>query len=173
MSVADGSTEIAIYDGKIHEMVNTPIGGLDVLNRFSDLTADIATTSLEDVKVYIKERLNVPKEKADVLILAGGAHKVFALKSGLKHETNTLYENKLQPIMMSLKDRIEATEKYFLKTSLDEKRSEDRNPNWWDGTRAISTFVIVIAESIGAKYIIPTDISMVYGIIDEMEKTNG
>lgn len=30
-------------------------------------------------------------------------------------------------------------------------------------------FVLVVAEEIGAKYIVPTDISMVYGILDKEE----
>ena len=30
-------------------------------------------------------------------------------------------------------------------------------------------FVLVVAEEIGAKYIVPTDIAMVYGILDKGE----
>ena len=38
--------------------------------------------------------------------------------------------------------------------------------NWWYATRAMSAFVLVVAEEIGAKYIVPTDIAMVYGILN-------
>lgn len=31
----------------------------------------------------------------------------------------------------------------------------------------MSAFVLVVAEEIGAKYIVPTDIAMVYGILDK------
>ena len=41
------------------------------MQKFPDLAEDIATTNLETVKTFIKERLNLPKEKADILILAG------------------------------------------------------------------------------------------------------
>lgn len=52
-----GSTEIAIYDEKIKEMVNTPIGGFDILHRFPDLIDDLVTKSLEEVKAYIKIKI--------------------------------------------------------------------------------------------------------------------
>ena len=44
------------------------------------------------------------------------------------------------------------------------------DPNWWYATRAMCAFVLVVAEELGAKYIIPTDVSMVYGIMKEGEK---
>ena len=56
-----GSTEISIYDNGIKESVNTKIGVIDVMQKFPDLANDIATTNIEIVKAYIKERLNLPK----------------------------------------------------------------------------------------------------------------
>ena len=44
-----------------------------------------------------------------------------------------------------------------------------KDPDWWYATRAMSAFVLVVAEAIDAKYIIPTDIAMVYGILDKEE----
>ena len=65
-----GSTEIAIYDKEIEESVNTDFGVIDVMQKFPDLANNFATTDIEDVKEYIKERLKLPKQKADILILA-------------------------------------------------------------------------------------------------------
>ena len=160
-----GSTEIAIYDGKIKESVNTQIGVVDVMQEFSDLAENIAKTSLDEVKKYIKERLNLPKEKADVLILAGGGHEKFARFSGVKYEENTLYKDDNSPIMMDIKTREKETLRYYKEISLNEIKSKVEDPNWWYATRAMCAFVLVVAEEIGAKYIVPTDISMVYGII--------
>ncbi len=39
-----GSTEIAIYDNGIKEMVNTPFGVIDIMNKYPDLGEDLATT---------------------------------------------------------------------------------------------------------------------------------
>lgn len=160
-----GSTEIAIYDNGIKESVNTKMGVIDVMQEFSDLAENFATTDLETVKNFIKERLNLPKEKADILILAGGGHEKFARYSGIKYEENTLYEDKLSPIMMDIETRKSETERYYKAISLDEIRARVNDPDWWYATRAMSAFVLVVAEEIGAKYIVPTNISMVYGIL--------
>lgn len=164
-----GSTEIAIYDKGIKESVNTKIGVIDVMQKFPDLAEDFAKANLETVKAFIKERLNLPKEKADILILAGGGHEKFARYSGIKYEENTLYNDEASPIMMDIETRKSETERYYKSISLDEIRSRVKDPDWWYATRAMSAFALVVAEEIGAKYIVPTDIAMVYGILDKGE----
>lgn len=162
-----GSTEIAIYDNGIKESVNTKIGVIDVMQEFPDLAKNFATTNLETVKSFIKKILNLPKEKADILILAGGGHEKFARYSGIKYEKNILYEDKASPIMMDIETRKSETERYYKAISLDEIRNRVNDPDWWYATRAMSAFALVVAEEIGVKYIVPTDIAMVYGILDE------
>ena len=164
-----GSTEIAIYDNGIKENVNSKIGVIDVMQKFPDLAENFATTNLETVKAFIKERLNLPKEKADILILAGGGHEKFARYSGIKYEKNTLYKDEASPIMMDIETRKSETERYYKSISLDEIRDRVNDPDWWYATRAMCAFVLVVAEEIGAKYIVPTDIAMVYGILDKGE----
>ena len=162
-----GSTEIAIYNNGIKESVNTKIGVIDVMQEFPDLAKNFEKTNLEIVKKYIKERLNLPKGKADILILAGGGHEKFARYSGIKYEENTLYEDDASPIMMDIETRKSETERYYKSISLDEIREKVNDPDWWYATRAMSAFALVVAEEIGAKYIVPTDIAMVYGILEE------
>ena len=164
-----GSTEIAIYDNGIKESINSKIGVIDVMQKFPDLAENFATTNLETVKAFIKERLNLPKEKADILILAGGGHEKFARYSGIKFEKNTLYKDEASPIMMDIETRKSETERYYKSISLDEIRTRVNDPDWWYATRAMCAFVLVVAEEIGAKYIVPTDIAMVYGILDKGE----
>lgn len=164
-----GSTEIAIYDNGIKESVNSKIGVIDVMQNFPDLAENFATTNLETVKEFIKKRLNLPKEKADILILAGGGHEKFARYSGIKYEKNILYKDEASPIMMDIETRKSETERYYKSISLDEIRARVNDPDWWYATRAMCAFVLVVAEEIGAKYIVPTDIAMVYGILDKGE----
>lgn len=162
-----GSTEIAIYDKEIKESVNTKVGVIDVMQEFPDLAEDFATTKLKTVKAFIKERLNLPKEKADILILAGGGHEKFARYSGIKYEKNTLYQDSTSPIMMDIETRKKETERYYKLISLNEIRQRVKDPDWWYATRAMSAFALVVAEAIGAKYIVPTDIAMAYGILEK------
>ena len=165
-----GSTEIAIYDKGIKESVNTPIGVIDIMQEFPDLAENYANTDVEEVKAFIKERLNLPKETANILILSGGGHEKFARLSGIKYEENTLYKDNASPIMMDIETRKRETERYYKEISLDEIRKRVSDPDWWYATRAMAAFVLVVAEAIGAKYIIPTDIAMVYGILDKGEE---
>lgn len=162
-----GSVEIAIYENGIKEMVNTPFGAMDVMHKYPDLAEDIATTSLDDVQKYIKENVKLPEEKADILILAGGAHKYFALESGISYEKNSLYTDKLQPIMMDIDTRKNDTYRYYKEISLDNIRNRVKDPKWWFGTRAMCALGLTVAEEIGAKYIIPTDIGVVYGLLEK------
>lgn len=162
-----GSTEIAIYDGKIIDSSNTSIGVIDVTKQFPDLAEDIAKTSLDDVMEYIRANLVLPKEKADILILAGGGHEKFARESGIWYEENSKYQDPCAPIGMPIERRKEETKRYFESISLDEIRKKSDDASWWYATRAMCAFVLVVAEAIGAKYIVPTDIGMAYGIMKE------
>ncbi len=165
-----GSTEITIYDKKEKESINTEIGVMDIMEKFPDLADDIAKSKLEDVKDYIKKHLNLPKEKCDTLILAGGGHLLFALNSSIKYEKNTIYTDNNAPIMMDIETREKETKRYYESISLDAIRKRVDNPEWWFATRAMCAFVLVVAEEIDAKVIIPTDIDMVYGIIAKEDK---
>lgn len=118
-------------------------------------------------KITIKERLNLPKEKADILILAGGGHEKFARYSGIKYEENTLYKDSASPIMMDIETRKKETERYYKQISLNEIRERVKDPDWWYATRTMSAFALVVAEAIGAKYVVPTDIAMAYGTLEK------
>ena len=162
-----GSTEIAIFDKEIKESINTNIGVIDVMKQFPDLADDTATTDIEEVKQFIKQRLNLPKQKCDILVLSGGGHEKFARLSGVKYEDNNLYKDNAAPIMMDIDIRIKESKRYYKSISLDEIRNRVNDPDWWFATRAMCAYVLVVAEAIGAKYIIPTDIAMAYGILNK------
>lgn len=167
-----GSTEISIWENGIQEMVNSHFGVMDVMKEYPDLSEDLASTDLETVKEYVRKHVNLPKQKADIVILAGGGHKFFAENSGIRYESNFLYSDQWQPIMMDIITRQKESQRYYREISLDAIRSKVEDPNWWYATRAMCAFVLVVAEELGAKYIVPTDISMVYGILNEGEENN-
>ena len=164
-----GSTEIAVCEnGKIIEMANTRMGVMDVMDKFPDLSENIAKTDVETVRSFIKEKLNLPQNKVEILILAGGGHLKFALNSGINYERNTLFKDEDEPIMMSIETRKKDTQKYFKEISLDEIRNRVSDPKWWYATRAMTAFVLEAAENMDVKYIVPTNIPMIYGIIKEL-----
>ncbi len=162
-----GSTEISVFDKKILDTASSDIGVIDIMKQFPDLANDTATTKIEEVMEFIKPKLNLPTERADVMILAGGAHEKFARGSGIRFEDNVLYDDPNASIMMDIETRRAESQRYYKEISLDEIRSKSSDPKWWFATRAMCAIVLVIAEKIGAKYIVPTDIAMSYGIISK------
>lgn len=95
---------------------------------------------------------------------------MFARNSGVSYEKNTLYEDNIAPIMMDIETRKKETKRYFEEISLNEIKSRVCNPDWWFATRAMCAFVLVVANKIKAKYVVPTNISVVYGILDERKR---
>lgn len=89
----------------------------------------------------------------------------FALNSGVNYVENNLYNDDFHPIMMDIEMRKTDTVRYYKEISLDDIRKKVKDPDWWYSTRAMCAFVLVVAEEIGAKYIVPTDISMAHGLI--------
>ena len=162
-----GSTEIAIYDNGIKEMCNTKIGVIDVMEQYPDLGENLATTDVKTVREWVKPKLKVPTQKSDVLILAGGGHMKFAKNSGIIYEKNILFVDNQEPIMMDINTRKKDTERYYKEISLDEIRNRVNDPEWWYATRAMCAMVLEVAERLDVKYIIPTDISMVYGLANK------
>ena len=156
-----GSTEIAIVNDKILETVNSKIGVIDVMREFPDLASDIATTNIEVVKDFIRNKINLPKGKADILVLAGGGHERFARQSGITYKDNTLYKDIAASIMMDIETRKKDTKRFYEEISLNEIREVFGDKEWW------CAFVLVVAEEMGAKYIVPTDITMTYGILNK------
>lgn len=108
------------------------------------------------------------------MVLAGGGHEKFARESGIRYVGNNLYTAEKQTIMMDITSRKEDTLKYYKEISLDNIREleakKNKDPNWWHATRSMCAFVLEIAEKMGVEYIIPTDITMVYGIINDKFK---
>ncbi len=162
-----GSTEIAVFDKLIIEKANSSFGVMDVMEKFPDLGDDLAKTSLEEVMAYIKKNLVLPSNTCDVLILAGGGHEFFVRGSKIKCEKNILYNDDCAPIMMDIETRILETKRFYESISLEEIKMCSNNPDWWFATRAMCAFVLVVAESLKVKYIVPTNISMIYGILEK------
>ena len=165
-----GSTSVSFFDNKITQSENSPFGVMDVMNKFPDLANNYASTPLEEVIAYIESKIKIPNDTADILILTGGAHIRFVENSGIKYEKNNLYFDPAAPILQDSETRIKETKRYFEEISLDEIRSKVDNPDWWYATRAMCACVLVVLKHIKAKYIIPTNIAMVYGLVDDNNK---
>lgn len=161
-----GSTEISICNNKkIIEMKNTNIGVGDVIKAFPDLGNEVAVTSVDTVTRYILERLQLPRLKSRYLIMAGGDFLLRYELANYPYKENTLFSSQTHPYYITYEENRRYEDVYYHNIRLsDLKKLTPNNPNWWNGSRAMLAFTNAVALSIGAKYLIPTRISMIYGI---------
>ena len=165
-----GSTEISIcQNGKIIEQVNTPIGVGDIQEHFPKLTDNITEDDLDEVMNYVSNVIRMPGTHADILVLAGGDFILRYEKALYPVTTNTIFDDKNCPYMISTKKNIEHDRYYYNHMQLNELRKHTPDtPKWWDGTRAMCACVDAVAQNLDAKILIPTSMSMIYGIIEKI-----
>ena len=164
-----GSTELAIVkDGKIIESANSNFGAMDTSDMFPDIKKHIAITDYDEMVSKTKELVNVPKNKADILILAGGDYIYFYEELNYPVEKNKFYDNDLQPYAIDIETMDKFDRDFFYNIDLEEVCKRTNNDAWWRGTRGMRLCVKSLADILDAKYIIPTRINMIYGIMEQI-----
>jgi len=167
MIAGGASTELAIYNnGELIEEQFYNFGVTSATDLFPDLRSDIVTgdykTMLNEMKKLVT---NKPKNKADILVLAGSDFIYFYEEANYKLEKNTFYDNNTAPYMIDINTLDIYDYKYFYETSLDEIGKRTNRDSWWRGTRGMRLCVKVTCDLLDTKYIIPTRINMTDGII--------
>ncbi|HOO67834.1 MAG TPA: hypothetical protein PLC53_00485 [Bacilli bacterium] len=162
-----GSTELSIVEnGKIIEKANSSFGAIDIVESYPDLKEDKATTDYDFMINETKKLVNVPKNKADLLVLAGGNYIYFYEELKYPIEKNKFYKDVLQPYCIDRESMDIFDKKFFYDMSLDEIGKRTNKDSWWRGTRGMRICVEALVQVLDAKYIIPTKINMVYGIAE-------
>ena len=166
-----GSTELAIVqNGKIIEKANSSFGAMDITDKFPDLKEDIATTSYEEMVEATKKLVTIPKNKADILILAGGDYIYFYEELNYPVTKNKFYQHPLQPYSLDTKTMDQLDRNFFYQVSLKDIMERTKKEGWWKGARGMRLCVKALVDILEVKDIIPTRISMVYGIAEELKK---
>jgi hypothetical protein len=160
-----------IEDKKTIEKINNNYGANDICNRFTDINDETATSLLTEMISDTLDIIKTPENKADILVLAGGDYLKFyeTLKYPLK--VNKFYYDKKQPWYIDNLTMDEYNEDFFYHKSLVEVQNENfESRNWWNGqTRGMQICIAAIAKNVNAKYIIPTKITMIFGIIEKIK----
>lgn len=165
-----GSTELSIVrNGGIIESCNSSFGAMDVSDNYPDLRSDIATTPYDKMVEETKTLVNKPKNKADILILAGGDYIYFYEELSYPVIKNTLWSDELEPYMLDTVTMDKLDRDFFYNKSLDEICIRTNNEGWWRGARGMRICVKALVDILDVKYIVPTRISMVYGIVEAIK----
>ena len=167
-----GSTELSIVDNKeIIEKANSSFGAMDTTDMFPDLKTDYATTDYDLMVEKTKELVNRPENKADLLILAGGDYLYFYEELKYPVEKNKFYNDPLQPYCLEVNIMDKLDRHFFYELSLEEICTRTNNDAWWRGARGMRLCVKSLVDMLEVKYIVPTRINMLYGIIEEINNT--
>ncbi len=165
-----GSTELAIVENKkIIEKKNYPFGAMDTSDMFPDIRGTYAKTPYDEMLAKTKELISAPQNKADLLILAGGDYIYFYEELEYPVESNKFYESSLQPYCLDVETMDFLDKKFFYEINLDEVCERTHNEGWWRGARGMRLCVKSLVDILNVKYIIPTRISMVYGIVEKIK----
>lgn len=165
-----GSTELSIVrNGEIIESCNSSFGAMDVSDNYPDLRSDIATTPYDKMLDETKTLVNKPNNNADVMILAGGDYIYFYEELSYPVIKNTLWSDELEPYMLDTVTMDKLDREFFYNKSLDEICIRTNNEGWWRGARGMRICVKALVDILDVKYIIPTRISMVYGISEAIK----
>ena len=165
-----GSTELSIVEnGKIIEKANSSFGAMDTTDMFPDLRTDYATSDYETMVEETKKLVNKPQNKADLLILAGGDYIYYYEELDYPIVKNKFYENDLQPYCLDVLTMDKLDRNFFYEVSLESVCQRTNNDGWWRGARGMRLCVKALVDILEVKYIIPTRISMVYGIVEKIK----
>lgn len=164
------TTELVTFDkGSITARENLKIGVADLLNGFPQVNEEISACSVEEMDEFVKNKLKDISfdEDYDCAIFTGGEER-FEKLTNFNLVPNTLFQDGIHKYMLSLEDYIEGTERVFDTITLSELyKLMPGNPKWMDGARAGAIIPLAIFELANIKTIIPSDLNLINGVIND------
>lgn len=164
------TTELVTFDkGSIIARENLKIGVADLLNGFPQVNEEISACSVDEMNEFVKGKLkDISFDKDyDCAIFTGGEER-FEKLTNFNLVPNTLFQDGIHKYMLSLDDYIEGTKRVFDTITLSELYElMPGNPKWMDGARAGAIIPLAIFELANIKTIIPSDLNLINGVIND------
>lgn len=166
------TTELVSFVGdKIIDTKNINVGVADVLNNFDRINEKYSGNTIEEMCKFISDKLFDIKLDGDYdcAIFTGGEER-FELLAGFNLIENSLFSDNIHKYMLSLEDYVAGCEKVFYSISLDELYGlMPNNPKWMDGARAAAIIPLVLFKKSNIKWIVPSDLNLINGVINDLE----
>lgn len=169
-SIGGSSSEFIVLEkGKIKENFTVEFAVGDVLKEFPDTANDITKVTFNEMYEYISKNLTqLPKTKCKYAIFTG-LHLTYNKVAGNKMEDNNIFTKKNIPKYITTENYKAYTINTIEKRNLKElKDNYPQDPKFMDGARASISIITYVLEKTGAKYIFPTDLNMIDGIVNEI-----
>lgn len=165
------TTELVTFVGKdITSTENINIGVADLLNNFDMVNEKYSGNSVSEMEKFVFDKLSDLKLDSDYdcAIFTGGEES-FELLTGFNLVSNTLFDDGIHKYMLTLEDYISGTEKVFNDISIEELHNlMPSNPKWMDGARSGAIIPLVLFRKANVKWIIPSDLNLINGVINDL-----
>ncbi len=168
--VGGSSTELIVLEKgeeREHYIVEFAVG--DLLKKFPEITENVCSVNYNDIYKYIEGNFtSLPKTKCKYAIFTG-SHLTYNEAVGNKMEDNKFFYKKGIPKFITTEDYKNDTIHTVEQRTLNEMKAKyPQDPKYMEGTRACVTLITYILEKMESKYIFPTDLNMIDGIVNEL-----
>lgn len=164
------TTELVTFEGdKITDTKNLVIGVADLLNNFSKVNEPKSGNTIEEMDKFVEEKIADLElsNDYDCAIFTGGEER-FELLTDFNLIENTLFDDGIHKYMLSLEDYISGTERVFYDFTLEDLyKLMPENPKWMDGARAGAIIPLTLFKKANVKWIIPSDLNLINGVIND------
>jgi len=167
------TTELITFENNmITERINLNIGVGELLNRFPEVNEPHSGVSIEQMNNFVKEQIKDIEFANDYTcaIFTGGEER-FQKLTKFNLTKNILFNDGIHQYMINYKDYLKGTADVFFKYTLEDLYAlMPNNPKWMDGARAGAVLPMAIFEKIKIKCIIPSDLNLINGVINDLEE---
>lgn len=166
------STKIAIVQNhEIIEKKTSNFGAISISKEYEGLKEDVVNQDVKSIVENVKSMCNITENTSDVLILAGGNYTLFYELLKYPVRENPFFKDENAPYYIDIDTLASADDNFYYNISLQSVKEENKDTKvWWDGTRAMRVCIKAVADALGATFIVPTKITMIYGVIDKIKQ---
>ena len=167
------TTELIVYDkGNVIKRTSVNIGVAEILNNFPEINDEKHNLKLEDVLNYALEIIKDEEIdfNCDCEIFTGGKLRFQKL---VKYNLvpNKIFNDGIHEYMISYEDLEKKNKELLENITLEELYLlMPNNKKWMDGAKAGAILAQAIFKKANINYIIPSDLSIINGIIKEENK---
>lgn len=164
------TTELIIFsENKVEKKINLNVGVSDILTQFPNINDINSNIKLEEVIDFILDLLKDENfdVNCEIAIHTGGELRFQKLvKYNLKE--NTFFDDGIHKLFVTYEDFDKKNKDLFYHVSLEELHDlMPQNPTWMDGAKAGISLGQAIFKKANIKYIIPSDLNLIHGVIKE------
>ena len=166
------TTELVTFkDNKIIDRKNLKVGVADLLSEFPKSNDEYSSVKIEDVVSFVRNKIEDVSFDTDYdcAIFTGGEER-FEKLTGYNLASNNIFNDGIHNYMVSMEDFIKGNNKIFFEISLKELYDMmPQNPKWMDGARLGAILPQAIFEKANIKYVIPSDLNLINGVINDIK----